>query len=91
MSPFKGQGANQAILDALALAREITKGCSPKSEWQKNGIRSTVLTAFESEMLARTSIKVKESAAAAHFLHSEAVLQESDAPRGRHLKPEWGY
>ncbi|MDB2673232.1 FAD-dependent monooxygenase [Flavobacteriaceae bacterium] len=91
MSPFKGQGANQAILDALALAREITKGCSPKSEWQKNGIRSTVLTAFESEMLARTSIKVMESAAAAHFLHSDAVLQESDAPRGRHLKPEWGY
>jgi len=88
MSPFKGQGANQAILDALALAREITKGCSPKSEWRKNGIRSTVLTAFESEMLARTSIKVKESATAAQFLHSEAVLQESDAPRGRHLKSE---
>lgn len=91
MSPFKGQGANQAILDALALAREITKGCSPKSEWQKDGIRSTVLTSFESEMLARTSVKVKESAAAAQFLHSEAVLQESDAPRGRHLKSERGY
>ena len=34
MSPFKGQGANQALLDALALAREITKGCRPLSLWE---------------------------------------------------------
>ena len=86
MSPFKGQGANQAILDALALAREIARGCSSKNEWRKVGIRTAVLTAFESEMIERTATKVKESAAAAKFLHSEAVLQENDAPRGRFLK-----
>jgi 2-polyprenyl-6-methoxyphenol hydroxylase-like FAD-dependent oxidoreductase len=85
MSPFKGQGANQAILDALALAREIARGCSSKNEWRKVGIRTAVLTAFESEMIERTATKVKESAAAAKFLHSEAVLQENDAPRGRFL------
>jgi hypothetical protein len=45
----------------------------------------SVLTEFESEMLAR-SIKVKHSAEAAQFLHSEIVLHEGDEPRGRVLK-----
>ena len=39
-------------------------------------------------MLDRSAIKVKDSAAAAEFLHSEMVLAESDAPRGRILKNE---
>ncbi|WP_299684376.1 NAD(P)/FAD-dependent oxidoreductase [uncultured Dokdonia sp.] len=86
MSPFKGQGANQALLDALALAREISKGCRPLSKWREIGIRKSVLTTFETEMLARSASKVKDSAAAAQFLHSDIVLQESDAPRGRTLK-----
>ncbi len=86
MSPFKGQGANQALLDALALAREITRGCRPQSEWKTNGIRESVLTKFESEMLTRSTPKVKDSAAAAQFLHSEAALHESNQPRGKHLK-----
>jgi hypothetical protein len=40
----------------------------------------------ESEMLARSAIKVKHSAEAAQFLHSEIVLHEGDEPRGRVLK-----
>ncbi len=86
MSPFKGQGANQALLDALALARGITRGCRPSSQWRKIGIRKSVLSEFESEMLARSAVKVKDSAEAADFLHSEIVLYESDAPRRRFIK-----
>jgi 2-polyprenyl-6-methoxyphenol hydroxylase-like FAD-dependent oxidoreductase len=86
MSPFKGQGANQALLDALSLARSIAKGCKSVSHWKKNGIRESVLTEFESEMLKRSAVKVQDSAKAAEFLHSEIVLYEGDEPRGRCLK-----
>ncbi len=86
MSPFKGQGANQALLDALALAKGISKGCRPSSNWRESGIRESVLTEFEAEMLERSASKVKDSAEAAQFLHSEAVLHEGDEPRGQCLK-----
>lgn len=86
MSPFKGQGANQALLDALALARGISRGCRSLSQWRKTGMRESVLTEFESEMLERSASKVKDSAKASQFLHSEIVLHEGDAPRGRCLK-----
>ncbi|RZJ74649.1 MAG: FAD-dependent monooxygenase [Flavobacterium sp.] len=82
MSPFKGQGANQALLDALSLARGISKGCRPSSGWREKGIRRSVLNEFEAEMLERSAIKVIDSASAAQFLHSESVLDMSDAPRG---------
>lgn len=86
MSPFKGQGANQALLDALTLARTLLKECRPLSQWRKTGIRACVLNTFESEMLERSSSKVNDSAAAAKFLHSELILQEADEPRGRGVK-----
>ena len=86
MSPFKGQGANQALLDALSLAREIFKNCKPLSHWRTVGLRESVLTTFEKEMISRSSTKVEDSAAAAEFLHSEIALYEGDEPRGRVLK-----
>lgn len=89
MSPFKGQGANQALLDALALARHITSGCCPDSNWRTAGLRETVLSTFEMEMLARSKAKVEGSAEAARLLHSPAVLHEGDEPRGRKLHADW--
>ncbi len=86
MSPFKGQGANQALLDALALARRISKGCRPLSNWRELGIRNRVITKFELDMLTRSASKVKDSADAAQFLHSEIALHEANEPRGRVLK-----
>jgi salicylate hydroxylase len=85
MSPFKGQGANQALLDALALARRITTGCKPLSKWKEVGIRKSVLTDFEAEMLNRSATKVTDSADAAQFLHSDIVLHKGNEPRGRVL------
>lgn len=86
MSPFKGQGANQALLDALTLARGISRGCRAASQWRKAGVRKSVLTEFEAEMLDRSATKVKDSADAAQLLHSKSVLHEGDVPRGRCLK-----
>ncbi|MES2800248.1 MAG: NAD(P)/FAD-dependent oxidoreductase [Bacteroidota bacterium] len=87
MSPFKGQGANQAILDALALARAIYQ---ESSNWKEKGIRAAVLTAFEIEMIKRSASKVKDSAAAAQFLHTDIVLHKADAPRGRGMLTKEG-
>jgi 2-polyprenyl-6-methoxyphenol hydroxylase-like FAD-dependent oxidoreductase len=86
MSPFKGQGANQALLDALALARGISTGCRPFSQWREDGVRTNVLTEFETEMLTRSASKVTGSAEAAEFLHSAVALHKGDEPRGRILK-----
>ena len=86
MSPFKGQGANQALLDALSLARGISKGCNLECPWKEAGIRKSILKDFESEMIVRSASKVKSSAEAALLLHSEIVLQEGNGPRGKHRK-----
>jgi len=86
MSPFKGQGANQALLDALALARAISSECRLLSQWTTVGIRESLLTKFEAEMIERSATKVKDSADAATFLHSEIVLHKADEPRGKGIK-----
>jgi 2-polyprenyl-6-methoxyphenol hydroxylase-like FAD-dependent oxidoreductase len=83
MSPFKGQGANQALLDALALARNISLACTTFSKWRETGVREIVLTEFEKEMLARSASKVKDSAEAVEFLHSKGVLRDGNGPKGR--------
>ena len=86
MSPFKGQGANQALLDALGLARSISMGCTPFSKWREIGVRETVLNQFEEEMIERSASKVKDSAEAVELLHSEGVLREGGGPKERSLR-----
>lgn len=81
MSPFKGQGANQALLDALALARNISISGNHFSKWREIGVRETVLNEFEEEMLERSASKVKDSAEAVEFLHSQGVLREDYQPK----------
>lgn len=86
MSPFKGQGANQAILDALLLARIISTSCTPLSQWREIGLRDVVLRKFEEEMLTRSAAKVRDSAEAVKLLHSKCVLREGNEPKGRSLR-----
>ncbi len=83
MSPFKGQGANQALIDALELARSITKNCNKYTDWRKTGIRNLVLINFEKVMIERSSIKVADSRGAAVNLHSIKILEKKDRPRGK--------
>jgi len=85
MSPFKGQGANQALLDALDLARKIYAECSQNTNWREVGIRKSILAPFEKEMARRSAVKVESSAKAAELLHSKAVLHDGDEPRGQRL------
>jgi len=85
MSPFKGQGANQAILDALLLARCIV---SETRQWQrakntsKSDLVARILQAYEPEMMRRSRPKVEASATAAEFLHSPVAIQPGDMTRG---------
>jgi 2-polyprenyl-6-methoxyphenol hydroxylase-like FAD-dependent oxidoreductase len=91
MSPFKGQGANQALLDALSLARNISVACASSPSWKETGLRKAVLTEFEEEMLERSTLKVKDSAEAVELLHSKSVLREGDEVKSRCLRGsrEW--
>jgi salicylate hydroxylase len=87
MSPFKGQGANQALIDAHSLVHKITSACNPYAPHYKEvGLRESILAPYEEEMLNRSAKKVLDSASAAELLHTDAVLYEGDEPRGRCIR-----
>lgn len=71
MSPFKGQGANQALIDGPALATWACKAALPAA-----------LRAFERETGRRAGAKVGLSADAARRLHSPALLAEPPVVAG---------
>eukprot|EP00978_Attheya_sp_CCMP212_P027844 scaffold94187_cov52-Attheya_sp.AAC.9 len=63
MSPFKGQGANQALADGPLLA-----------SWLRRSSIDAAVRGFTREMVARTAVKVAASRKAALHLHSPAIL-----------------
>mmetsp|Transcript_21685 Transcript_21685/g.61450 ORF Transcript_21685/g.61450 Transcript_21685/m.61450 type:complete len:623 (-) Transcript_21685:208-2076(-) len=79
MSPFKGQGANQALLDAVVLARELGRcgGDGPLP----------ALRRYEAEMFERSASKVLASREAASFLHSDLAIGEGDRTRAAMARP----
>jgi 2-polyprenyl-6-methoxyphenol hydroxylase-like FAD-dependent oxidoreductase len=65
MSPFKGQGANQALRDGPLLASWLSRAAVPSA-----------LVGYEREMAARSGAKVLASREMAVKLHCPAVLDE---------------
>jgi salicylate hydroxylase len=78
MSPFKGQGANQALLDAMCLTHmlftsEITR---PSRRPVQAALRD-----YEQEMCSRSRLKVLKSRSAAKYLHNPCALAVGDITR----------
>lgn len=76
MAPFKAQGANQALLDAVSLAR-----CLAATDLAPGPARRSVDEAIEdfwAEMAPRASAKVEASRNTARLLHSPSALIKSD-------------
>ena len=78
MSPFKGQGANQALMDALHLAEALTASelvlPTRRRAWD-------ALAEFERGMAVRSSEKVLKSRVAAEALHGPEALRFGNVTR----------
>lgn len=71
MSPFKGQGCNQSLMDGPLL-------CS----WIERSKLNSSIFGFMREMVQRTHKKVLASREAAKFLHSDGVLSHKESFAG---------
>ena len=77
MSPFKGQGANQALIDAVELAKALRAS-------ELCGGRAALLAslgAYEADMMRRARAKVLKSRDAAEQLHCAAATHPSNGTR----------
>ena len=77
MSPFKGQGANQALVDAVGLACAVRRAAPFGGERRL----ADCLGEYEDEMRRRSAPKVLGSRDAAEQLHSEQATAPSDCTR----------
>jgi salicylate hydroxylase len=68
MSPFKGQGANQALVDAVSLVRHLVNYRSEDTGVEK------AFAEFEKEMLNRSKRYILGSRFAVRFLHTQNAL-----------------
>ena len=75
-------------MDAVLLARKLSSAARVnnnkkfKEDVHVNDRIRDALATFEEEMLERVSVKVKKSAEAAKFLHTEVAIQEGNITRG---------
>ncbi|GAB5357160.1 hypothetical protein AAMO2058_000350200 [Amorphochlora amoebiformis] len=76
MSPFKGQGANQALQDGPDLAKYLKEILTKKRKISK------LMKRYEIEMMHRTAPKVLSSRQAAQTLHSQNALSHDRAFHG---------
>lgn len=84
-SGWKGQGANVALLDSISLARALLRvftHASPNLSYDLNSCLEIELQEYESSMLQRSEVKVKASAEAAKFLHTDIAILEGNCTRG---------
>eukprot|EP00981_Chlorochromonas_danica_P006710 scaffold1463_cov189-Ochromonas_danica.AAC.5 len=86
MSPFKGQGANQALLDALYLSKALFS-----SNLVVPGRRTlgASLRNFEVGMAQRVKPKVDKSREAAVYLHSPIALTKANVTRASAAEQAW--
>jgi len=76
MLPFKAQGANSALIDALNLAK-----CIFQSNALSNENDFELLDQYERQMIERSKVKVLKSRLAAINLHTKSVLQKGNITR----------
>lgn len=89
----KAQGANQALIDAITLARVLRRTeeilSLPNDDdriFSKDDTISLALAWFENEMMERVKPKVIASADASQYLHTKLAISQNNITRSDSFK-----